>query len=734
MSAYFALLRSELRVSMRERSVVFFNYLFPLVFFFMFGELMNARASLGSAQYIVSMVLAIGIMGNGFFGMGMRAVMERELGILRRLRLAPITPGPVLFASLISGVLVFLPSAVITIVLANLVYHMPVPANLGSLLAFAMIGSIAFRSIGLIIASVADSMAEAQILIQILYIPMLFLSGTTFPVNNLPKWLQTVSRFMPATYLKAGLQSILQNGESLFANGTSIAALAATFAVGYLVSFNIFRWSKEDRISAGSKAWIAAVLAPFLLLGVWESYGGTNNVRQAIAVRELARSNSFRIHDVRVFVGDGRMIDRADVYLKNGKIVDVVEEGQTPADKPAYYSTVEAAGKTLLPGLIDVHAHFGASGVVMSETPDQEITNWSQHAVASYLYSGVTAAKSVGDATDDLLKLKHRLAAGEILGTELFMTGPLFTAPGGHGTEYFQYLPEALRKSLEPQMAAAYTVPAEATARVDALAAQGVDGIKAVLESGGGGRLFERLDLNVFDAVAAAAKRHQLPLVVHTGTPQDVQDAISRDIAAIEHGSMRDVIPESTVQEMASKHIRYDPTLVVLESIIRIGQRDASIMEDPLVRQTIPAKLGARMRAWIQKNDGISAFPQIPGLKNTPAVKNLLSMYRAGVPLVLGTDSGNLGTFHGPAVHREMELWQDAGIPPADILKAATSNAADLLGAGNRIGKVVKGYEANLLIVDGNPLEDIRGTRRISDVFFKGERVRRSSLFESREE
>ena len=86
MGIYLAMLRSELRVLLRERSVLFFNYLFPLVFFFMFGELMNARASLGGAQYIVSMVLSIGIMGNGFFGMGMRAVQEREVGILRRKR------------------------------------------------------------------------------------------------------------------------------------------------------------------------------------------------------------------------------------------------------------------------------------------------------------------------------------------------------------------------------------------------------------------------------------------------------------------------------------------------------------------------------------------------------------------------------------------------------------------------------------------------------------------------
>lgn len=231
----------------------------------------------------------------------------------------------------------YLPGAIITLVLANKVYYMPMPANLGSLLIFVAIGSMAFRSIGMIIASVAESMAEAQILIQILYLPMMFLSGTTFPINNLPKWIQTLSTFMPATYLKSGMAGIIQNGESLAANGRSVAALLATLVVGFIVSFNLFRWGKEDRLSSGSKAWVAAVLAPFLILGAWESYAGTNHVRQAIAYRELARSNNWRVHDVRVFVGDGVVFERADVYLKNGKIIDVVEEGKAPpADSVSY--------------------------------------------------------------------------------------------------------------------------------------------------------------------------------------------------------------------------------------------------------------------------------------------------------------------------------------------------------------------------------------------------------------
>lgn len=83
---------------------------------------------------------------------------------------------------------------------------------------------------------------------------------------------------------------------------------------------------------------------------------------------------------------------------------------------------------------------------------------------------------------------------------------------------------------------------------------------------------------------------------------------------------------------------------------------------------------------------------------------------------------------HGPVLHHEMKLWVAAGQTPAKVLQAATSGAAKLLGAGNRIGLVQPGYEATLLIVEGNPVEDITNTQRVWSVLFKGERVRRESL------
>ena len=110
--------------------------------------------------------------------------------------------------------------------------------------------------------------------------------------------------------------------------------------------------------------------------------------------------------------------------------------------------------------------------------------------------------------------------------------------------------------------------------------------------------------------------------------------------------------------------------------------------------------------------------------------QNLLAAMRAGVTLATGTDSGNPTLFHGPAIHHELQLWIEAGIPPAVALQAATYNGAQLLRAADRMGLIKQGYEANLLLVDGNPLKEIAVTERISMVMFKGERVDRSDLFD----
>jgi imidazolonepropionase-like amidohydrolase len=109
---------------------------------------------------------------------------------------------------------------------------------------------------------------------------------------------------------------------------------------------------------------------------------------------------------------------------------------------------------------------------------------------------------------------------------------------------------------------------------------------------------------------------------------------------------------------------------------------------------------------------------------------NLVRAYRAGVVLAAGTDSGNLLLIHGPSLHRELQLWAQAGVPADAALRAATWSAAKALRAEGRIGSIAKGRDATLLMLDGNPLQDISATERISVLYYKGERIGRSGLFE----
>jgi imidazolonepropionase-like amidohydrolase len=123
------------------------------------------------------------------------------------------------------------------------------------------------------------------------------------------------------------------------------------------------------------------------------------------------------------------------------------------------------------------------------------------------------------------------------------------------------------------------------------------------------------------------------------------------------------------------------------------------------------------------------AFAQYP-MDMSIAIDNLRRAHALGVSLVAGSDAGNYLVFHGPTVQHELQLWVRAGIPPAVALQAATSNAARLLKLDDRVGSIRRGNDADLLIVDGNPLEDITATERISMVVFKGERIDRTELFD----
>jgi len=655
-NAYVSQIRMTLRLSLRDRTVLFFNYIFPLFFFFLFGQIFHAQE--GGMTQVVSIVLTIGVLGTGLMGAGLRAAMDREQNILRRFKVAPITAAPILVSSMITGLVQYIPQAAIVILLARIVYNMPRIQHTASLFVFLGLGVLAFRAIGGIVAAVVNSMQESQIIVQLLYMPMLLLGGV-IPLQIMPNWLQTVAQFVPSTHLATGMQAILLDHGTFRDNLPAAGALALTTLVGTFLGIKLFRWEKEERMRPTAKLWLLAVLGPFILMGVWQAHAKESITRQKILARDLRGKGTWLIRDARLFIGDGRVVERGSVVVKDGAIAQVFV-GDGPDAKSFAGTVIEGAGKTLLPGLTDVHVHLGTNGGISA----QAYTNapGMERELAAYLYSGVTAVKSVGDAVDDVLKLRSQANSGEKLGAELFVVGPMFTTAGGHGTEILKYLPEAVRPTVEPLLLRLPKTPEEAKAQVSDLHRRGVDGIKAILEAGAGSTRFNRMDPQIVKAVGEAARQAGLTLVVHTGDARDVSDALDAGANGIEHGSFREEIPETLFVRMKEQGAAYDPTLTVVEDITALTQASSAPIQRSLVQQAAPPELLASIQAALTSPEFQSrraAYSGVP-LSLEQGKKNLLAARRAGVMLVTGTDSGNPLTLHGPGVHREMELGVQA--------------------------------------------------------------------------
>jgi imidazolonepropionase-like amidohydrolase/ABC-type multidrug transport system permease subunit len=711
----------------RDRSVLFFSYLFPLVFFFIFAQLFDAKQSPGAMAQVIAMVLVIGVLGNGFFGAGMRAVQDRETNVLRRFKVTPVGAGPIIVSALVAGLISFMPVVILFFLVAEAAYHMPLPHNLLAIFLFICVAVVAFRSIGMIVAAVVNSATEAGILMQLLYLPMLFLSGATFPASIMPIWVQTVAQFMPATYLYQGVQSMMIGGEGVRANWVSIFALLVTLAVALIVATKLFRWEKEEKIPNRSKLWIAGVLAPFFVMGIYQARSKENIQNAKIFARQAARGRTILFQHARIFVGNGTVIPNGAVLIRQGKIAQVF--GTPPANtKSLNAEVVEASGETLMPGLIDMHVHLGAPGGVYKDASKYADPALLKRRLAAYLYSGITAVRSTGDFLNASLALRQEVASGKYLGAQLFACGPLFTAQGGHPEEMLKNFPESMRNTAKEQFLREPKSPDEARAQVDQLKKAGVDCIKAVLDAGyADWALFNRLDTRIYDAVIAEAKKDGLPSATHTGSSADVKDAVEAGTNSIEHGSMIDRIPDALFAEMKQKDIAYDPTLSIFEGMLAMRTGDTDLLNRPLLQRVGPMDLLDNTRDMVK------------GLKHVPpeAMKpffsrlqqNLLAAYQNGVTLITGSDAGNMLVIHGPTVQQEMELWVKSGIPPVAALQAATYNAAKVLRADKHLGLIQKGYDATFILLDGNPLQDIAASEQIHSVIFKGQEIDRSDLF-----
>ncbi|MFI5098752.1 MAG: ABC transporter permease, partial [Candidatus Acidiferrales bacterium] len=259
----------RIRITLRNKAFLFFSLILPLAIFFLYGSVF-AKGKPEAVAYLMGPILSFTVMGT-FWGLSMQLVTWREQGILRRFRLAPIAASSMIVSSILANYLLILPTVILELSLARFIYHVTSFGNLISVFVLVILGITAFGAMGLVIASVTNTMQETQIINQLLWFALIFLSGATVPLAVLPHMVQRVGLFLPATYFVYGLQRAMLADAQLYTLGTVVVSLVAWAVLAAFISSQLFRWEPEAKLPRNAKLWAVATILPFVLLGIWEN-------------------------------------------------------------------------------------------------------------------------------------------------------------------------------------------------------------------------------------------------------------------------------------------------------------------------------------------------------------------------------------------------------------------------------------------------------------------------------
>jgi ABC-type multidrug transport system permease subunit len=283
------LTRVRMQLALRNKMFFFFSVIMPLGFFFLYAGVF-AKGHPDAVRYFIGPVLSLNVMGS-FWGLSATLVTFREQGILRRFHVAPVSSSDMLASSVLANFALTLPTVLAIVALARFVYHVHDFGNVLAAFLFVCIGTISFGSLGLVVASITNTMQETQVLNQLIWLPLIFLSGATVPLPDLPKMVQGIAVFLPATFLVTGLQQATYFSKSTAELIVYLLALAFWSILSFFVAAQLFRWEPETKIPRNAKLWAAATVIPFILLGIWE-HGNGKMVSQAQAAYQAVNQRS----------------------------------------------------------------------------------------------------------------------------------------------------------------------------------------------------------------------------------------------------------------------------------------------------------------------------------------------------------------------------------------------------------------------------------------------------------
>jgi enamidase len=297
------------------------------------------------------------------------------------------------------------------------------------------------------------------------------------------------------------------------------------------------------------------------------------------------------------------------------------------------------------------------------------------------LEHGVTTVRNLGDEHHWITDLRRQIEDGTLEGPRLFVSGPLFTTAGGHPIVTFGADPNS-------DLVRVPSTPEEARSMVHELAVghDRVDLIKVVQDRGGPRQALEPIPPDILKAIVTEAHANRLPVVAHWGTFADLDELLAAEVDGLEHVDSRDLLdgwPEDLLSELVERDVPITATLTVSEAAL-----------PPDVMPDVIATLQQRVREFRD----------------------------AGGRIVVGSDAARPGVLLGSGLHRELELLVASGMTPREAMRAATVDAAQVLGT-DHLGIIAAGRAADLLVIDGDPTSDVAVAREPLLVFRDGRMV-----------
>jgi len=429
----------------------------------------------------------------------------------------------------------------------------------------------------------------------------------------------------------------------------------------------------------------------------------------------------------------GAPVANATVLISGDRIL--AAGASSEVELPEGVKTVAANGQYIVPGFIDTHMHFFESGRIHMDKVvpmfDDEITEeadiaWIKqrlpYTLSRYLCSGVTTALSVGGPVHIEFGAKEQAKALELAPRVLVAGGPISNS----GMEWkFDGEDAVFSADTETEM----------REKIRFFASQGADAIK--LGYLGPPLVDAEVTPQQYAPVlrAAADEAHKLGLSVltHVMAREEVEAVVDTDLDAFAHIAFDEPISDESVQKIVDKGIYVAPTISVFPKYTEVMEREYQMT--PIEQQcadkevistyidypdSFMKKLAFKLSSW--------ALQFMLGDAREPIGDSVRRLQTAGAKFLIGSDGSHIGTPHGVAVHTEMQMLEEEGITPANLIQAATKNAAEALGKSDEFGTVEAGKVADFLVLDKNPLETIKNAQYIDTVVAQGRVIQQSRL------